>query len=193
MAEDETEPIVKTNPDPTANVKELVEASIKRLDDVQSLTSMYTEKIADLRDSHLKEIASLRAEYEDRLRRAETERINAIRAVDVGQVQRSAEVASEQAATLAATVVTSAEALRARVEAAAIAAATSLQAALAPLQTRMEELSKAQYEQQGQKAQVVETRQTRGATVQNAGLWIAAIIGVAAIAVTLILALTGRG
>jgi hypothetical protein len=143
--------------DPTTNVLNLVDAAIRRQDDLRE---------ADNR--RLTEIAELRAEYDEKLRRAETARIDAIRAVDVGAVNRAAEVSAQQAMTLAAQVATSAETLRAQVAAAATAAVTGLAAALEPIQKDIADLRKTQYEQAGQKAQVGETRQ-RGAGV---GLWI---------------------
>lgn len=82
----DTAPII----DPTANVLGLVEAAVKRIDD----------------------IAAIRAEYDAELRRKEAERIDAIRAVDVSAVTRAAEVSALQASTLAAQVTASAEALR---------------------------------------------------------------------------------
>lgn len=150
--------------DPSKNVLDLVDAAVLRLDDLRE---------ADNR--RLTEIAELRADYDEKLRKAETARIDAIRAVDVGAVNRAAEVSAQQAMTLAAQVATSAETLRAQVAAAATAAVTGLAAALEPIQKDIADLRKTQYEQAGQKAQVGETRQ-RGAGV---GLWIGlAVAGV---------------
>lgn len=61
--------------DPTANVLQLVEAAIIRQDDLRE---------ADSRHAH--ELNELRASYQQKLREAETARIDAIRAVDVGAV-----------------------------------------------------------------------------------------------------------
>jgi hypothetical protein len=153
--------------DPTKNVRELVDASILRLDDL---------RIAGERT--LIREAALRAEYEDKLRKAETARIDAIRAVDVGAVNRAAEVAATAATTLAAQVDVSAETLRNQVAAAASAQTVALAAALEPVQKDIADLRRAQYEAQGQKTQVVET-QARGA---SSGLWIgiaiAAFVGI---------------
>jgi hypothetical protein len=132
--------------DPTTNVISLVEAAMKRQDDLRNLEAR-----------HVGELAELRAHYDQKLREAETARIDAIRAVDVGAVNRAAEVAATQANTLAAQVATSAETLRTQVAAAATAATTALAAALEPIQKDIADLRRAQYEAQGQKTQVVES------------------------------------
>jgi hypothetical protein len=139
-------------PDPTRNVLDLVEAAIGRQDDLRELESRY-----------LRELAALRADYDSRLREAETARIDAIRSVDVGAVNRATEVAVTQAQTLAAQVAISAETLRTQVSAAATAASTALSDALQPIQKDIADLRRAQYEAQGQKTQVVEARDTHTA------------------------------
>jgi hypothetical protein len=142
--------------DPTRNVLDLVSAAIERQDDLRRLES-----------THLREIADLRAQYDALLREAETARIDAIRAVDVGAVNRAAEVSATQAQTLATQVTVSAETLRTQVAAAATAASTALSAALEPIQKDIADLRRAQYEAQGQKTQVVETRDVNTAKTLN--------------------------
>lgn len=139
-------------PDPTANVLALVAAAVRRQDDLRTAESR-----------HVREVATLRAEYAADLRHAETERINAIRAVDVAAVQQASQVSATQASTLAAQVATSAETLRTQVAAAATAATVALAAALEPIQKDIADLRRAQYEAQGQKTQIVETRSQSGA------------------------------
>ena len=155
--------------DPTRNVLDLVDAAIKRQDDLRE---------AEAR--HFREIDKLRAIYDDKLRAAETARIDAIRAVDVNAAQQASQLAESRATTLAATVAAAAEAMRTQVGAAAAAAATSLASALVPLQDAIADLRRAQYEQVGQKTQVVEA-QAKGA---NIGLW----VGVGLALLTLVLA-----
>jgi ElaB/YqjD/DUF883 family membrane-anchored ribosome-binding protein len=162
--------------DPTANVIAMLDAAVQRQDDLRAAESR-----------HVREINDLRASFQTALQKAETDRINAIRAVDVGQVQRAAEVQADAASALASTVVNSAEAMRTQVAAAATAAATSLAAALVPIQEAIADLRRAQYEQQGQKQQVVETRETSTGTRQWTGIIIAAGIGFSG----LILSLSG--
>jgi hypothetical protein len=162
--------------DPTQNVLDLVGAAIKRQDDLRESESR-----------HLREVADLRAHYLSELRTAETARIDAIRAVDIGAVNRAAEVSAQQAQTLAAQVANSAETLRTQVQAAATAATVALAAALEPIQKDIADLRRAQYEAQGQKTQVIESRGVSGAVmgVVSAGIAIIAII--ASVAVTLLL------
>lgn len=135
--------------DPTKNVEDLVRAEVKRLND-----------LADLRDKHAASVLEQQAQrdterryYEDKLRdsdkelrKAESDRIDAIRAVDVGNVQRAAEVAGAQA-----------EALRTTVAATAVAFDAKIVAVLDPIQKDIADLRRAQYEAQGQKTQVVES------------------------------------
>lgn len=133
--------------DPTENVKELVKASIERLDDLREVESR-----------HVREVINLEAKHAEELRIAEAKRIDAIRTVDVQAVQQAATVAAAQASTLAAQVATSAETQRATVAAAATASATALATALAPLTEAIADLRRVQYEQQGQRIGTAETR-----------------------------------
>lgn len=122
--------------DPTANVLALVKAETKRQDDLREMIT-----------KHLESTARIRAQYEDRLRAAETSRIDAIRQVDVGNVQRAAEVQAGVAAALEGKVAQTAAAFESR-----------LTATIEPIQRRIDDLTRAQYEAQGQKTQVVEAR-----------------------------------
>jgi hypothetical protein len=166
--------------DPSKNVDSLVEAAMRRQDDLREIQSSYSRQIGEMREVHARDVAELRANYDaqlrdaarrseerldakdQQLRAAETARIDAIRAVDVGAVNRAAEVSATQAATLATQVATSAEALRGQVEAARQQTATALAAALEPIQKDIQDLRRAQYEAQGKQGQVVESRDVRG-------------------------------
>jgi hypothetical protein len=161
--------------DPTANVLQLVDAAIKRQDDLRE---------AEAR--HSREVQALHAHYEAQLRAAETGRIDAIRAVDVGAVQRAAEVGATQATTLAAQVATSAETLRTQVAAAATAATVSLAAALVPIQEAIADLRRAQYEAQGVKTQTGDTRLNVGAVLGGLSVLLVIVFGI------LSLVLSGR-
>jgi len=162
--------------DPTKNVLDLVEAAIKRQDDL---------RVAEAK--HLREVAEIRARHAGELRELETARLNAIREVDIVAVQRAAEVATTQATTLANQVALSAEAMRTQVAAAAQAATTALAAALEPIQKDIADLRRAQYEAQGQKTQVVETQAVGAGSRQAFSLAIAA----ATFASSLFLGITG--
>ena len=173
----------KGNPvvDPTANVLALVESAIKRLDDLRAANMLRQDDLREAAARHSQEMAALRAEYQQELRLAETERINAIRAVDVQAVQQASTVQETRATALAAQVAASAEAMRSQVAAAATAAATSLAAALEPVQKDIADLRRAQYEAQGQKAQVVESHASSSSLWVAIGGVIAIILGALAI------------
>lgn len=168
--------------DPTKNVLDLVDASVRRLDDLRAAS-----------DAHNNELRRVRAEYErelraadQELRRAETQRIDAIRAVDQGNVQRASEVAATQAATLAAQQALSAETLRTQVATTAFQATQALAAALDPIQKDIADLRRAQYEQQGSKTQTAEQRLSVGSIVAVVGLIAVILFGAAGVAIALI-------
>jgi len=157
--------------DPTANVTAVLNAAIQRQDDLRKAESR-----------HVREVAELRASHSADLREAESHRIDPIRAVDVGAVNRAAEVSTTVAQTLASQVANSAEALRVQVEATKtaaaqaveatrVAAATALSAALEPIIGDVQDLRKTQYEQAGGKAQVVEARDATADTTDYVELW----------------------
>src|SRR5450755_1782409 len=121
--------------DPTENVMALVASQVKRSDDLMAANeklALATEKRQDdlraIVAEHVKEITILRAQFEEALREKETQRIDAIRAVDVQAVQRAAEVSAVQATTLATQVQASAETLRTQVATTATAQTTALAA-----------------------------------------------------------------
>lgn len=162
--------------DPTANVIAILYAAVQRQDDLRNSES-----------EHLKEMMTLRADYDDKLRRAESERIDAIRAVDQGNVTRASEVAAAQATALATQLQVSAEALRAQVEATRITTADTLAAALQPIQNDVGVLREVQFRQQGEKAGNVESTDNRRAnTNQYTGVITAIIIAIGAISSVLI-------
>lgn len=163
--------------DPTANVRELVDAAIKRQDDLREAESR-----------HVREVAALRAEYAGELRATETARIDAIRRVDVEAVQRDKETQAAQATALANQVAAAAEAMRTQVAAAASASVTGLAAALEPIQKDIQDLRKAQYEQQGIKSQTQESR--GGLSVAIAA--VSAVIALTAIIVVVVIALASQ-
>jgi hypothetical protein len=171
--------------DPTKNVLDLVEAAVKRLDDMMAANVRLAEEqirrqddLRKIEADHVKETADLRSKYEVMLRDKETQRIDAIRAVDVGAVARASEVATAQASTLATQVQVSAETLRGQVAASATAAAGALAVALEPIQKSIDELRRIQYEQQGQKAAQSEGKDSNQWTI---GLIIAVALSVVSV------------
>jgi hypothetical protein len=180
--------------DPTQNVMALVAGQVKRQDDLATAN----EKLAELRERRqddlrtvaeqcAREMSEARAQFDEALRNKETQRIDAIRAVDVQAVQRAAEVSAVQATTLATQVQASAETLRTQVATTATAQTTALAAALEPIQKDISELRKTQYEQQGQKAAQVETRATKAEDRGSSQWAIGIVIGIMISAVTVIL------
>lgn len=164
------EPVV----DPTKNVLDLVRAAVERLDDLREADA----KTLEAESRHLRELMELHANYEDKLRLKETERIDAIRAVDVGAVNRAAEVAATQASALAQQLIATAEASRVQVAAAAQASVTSLAAALEPIQKDIRDLRDAQSRGQGGKEQSTDTRLNVGAVVGALGLLLGVLFAI---------------
>ena len=166
--------------DPTENVFALVETSGRRQDDLREMEARYLRTIAELESGHQREMAELRAHYDQKLRQSETDRIDAIRKVDVDAVQRAAEVQAAAQQALATQVVTQAEAVRNQVATTASATAAGLATALEPMQRRIDDLTRAQYESAGGRAQVVESREDRGETRargMSAGAWVGVAVG----------------
>jgi hypothetical protein len=175
--------------DPTPNVLDLVRAETKRQDDLRDAD----RRLMDERYAHVNEMALLRAAASRDSREQEAARIDAIRAVDVGAVQRAAEVQLAQASTLAAQVVTSAETLRAAAGVAAQAQADLVTKSLLPLQqqvadilTAIADLRRVQYEQAGQRAQVVETRDVKTGNQTSLGTIAGIVVGGLALLMSLI-------
>ncbi len=176
--------------DPTKNVLDLVLAAVKRIDDLSTLAFMRQDDLRSMESSHLRDLITLRATerandvahlrqledlragYQSELRSAESERIDAIRAVDVQAAQQGRLEVETRARALEAAVAAAAEAMRNQVASAATAAATALANALDPIQKDIADLRRAQYEAQGVKAQTTESRDASGMWV---GLAIAAV------------------
>jgi hypothetical protein len=157
--------------DPTENVKdlgndikEIVAASMRRQDDLREAESRHVRELMDRDRDHARD-----------MRLGETSRIDAIRQVDVGNVQRAAEVQAAQQQALAAQVVATADAFR-----------ISIAAALEPIQKDIRDLRDAQSRGLGVKEQVVESRDVRGESRLNANLIVIVIMAAIAL-VTLVL------
>jgi len=168
--------------DPTKNVLDLVDASVKRLDDM--LTASIS-RLDDLRTLTLQDVRremQMRADYDEKLRVAESERINAIRLVDTQQVQRAAEVQATQALALANQVAVSAETVRTQVAATLVQSDGKLAEALDPIRKDIADLRRVQYETAGGRTQVIDHRQGQGvmiAALSVAGLFAFGLIGIA--------------
>ena len=141
--------------DPTKNVLDLVSAETKRQDDLRMLEGDWRDRFDKMQIDHAWEI-----------RKAESDRIDAILDAGAANVQRAADVQSGVAAQLAGQVASTATAFEAR-----------LIGALQPIQQRIDDLTRAQYEGVGAKTQVVEARATGG----SIALWVG--VGIAALAI----------
>lgn len=78
--------------DPTKNVLDLVNAAVKRLDDLAALD----KELHDVRIADLKELGALRAQHETELRKSEAARLDAIRQVDLENVTKTANTLAKQ-------------------------------------------------------------------------------------------------
>jgi hypothetical protein len=135
--------------DPTANVLQLVEAAVMRLNDLRQAEIRRVDDLRNAESRRVDEQSELRAMYDEKLREAEAKRIDAIRAVDVNAVTVASERAAAQAAVLANQVSASAETLRTLVASSATAVANQLTQTITPITDRISLLEKAQYEGKG--------------------------------------------
>jgi hypothetical protein len=83
--------------DPTKNVLDKVTDAVRRLDDMRDMD----RALSELRYTALRDTIALRADYEDKLRRAEASRLDAIRLVDTNNVSVANERATATAQALA--------------------------------------------------------------------------------------------
>jgi hypothetical protein len=145
--------------DPTKNVLDLVEAERRRQDDLRDLDSKWRDRMDKREVDHAWE-----------MRKAETDRIDAILEAAAVNVQRAADVQSGVAERLAAQVQGQAEVVR-----------LALRAEIEPVQKDIADLRRVQYEGVGQKTQVVESRAGINTTVAV----IAAVVGLFGLVFTL--------
>lgn len=130
------------NTDPTYNVGQLVDASVKRLDDLSTVRAENIKEVVALN----KEILNLHISYREKLSLAESKRLDSIREVDVGNVAIASERAAQQATVLADQLTKNAEQLRNLV----LTTATQLQEqVIAPLMARVRDLEIARSQSTG--------------------------------------------
>jgi len=160
--------------DPTLNVIALHEAGMQRQDDLRkSENRRIRERV------HMEaRIAELRAGHNRELRKAEAQRLDAIRGVDQAAVTADRLATETRAATLATQVALSAEAVRTQVAATAQAAQENLTRALDPMLKDIGELRQVQYTTAGGKAESVETKTESHARISNVGMWIGLAVAV---------------
>jgi hypothetical protein len=149
--------------DPTANVLALVEAAVKRINDLQDAATLRIESLRELDNKRIDELrisenrrldeqAALREAYQEKLSLAESKRIDAIRAVDVNAVAVASERAAAQAQVLANQVSTSADALRTLVASTATTMAAQQSVSSQQFTERLTSLERSQYEGKGKSA-----------------------------------------
>lgn len=128
--------------DPTYNVMQLVGAAVKRQDDLH----LSEFKRVDEALQHLKDMALLRAEHSSKMNEKESDRLDAIRQVDVlaGNTQAVAAATAIQA--LAATTTTNAENIRSTVVSTAATMANQLTNTVAGINERLAALERSSYE-----------------------------------------------
>jgi hypothetical protein len=150
---------VTANPDPTYNVTQLNEASVKRLDDIAALRAAYDDKLRlsdeKLRNSELKridDVSKLRSENTANLAQAEKSRIDAVRVIDVSAVATASEKTAQQANVLASQMAASFETLRSLISTATGTLATQLGASMSSMDKRIAELEKTTYVGTGRQA-----------------------------------------
>lgn len=135
--------------DPSKNVLDKVSDAIKRLDDLRDVDKQLNE----VRSASLKEMIALRADYEDKLRRAEAGRLDAIRLVDTTNLsvdrERAAATAQalqkkgdDSALVLSAAVVKSADDVRNIVKTTADEQARNLATQLGGIQSQFTDIGK---------------------------------------------------
>src|ERR1035437_343982 len=142
------EPNSKNYVDPTANVLQLVQEAVRRIDDLQSMHVISNKEEM----SHLNEKLQIHVGYMKELSFAESKRLDAIRSVDVGAVAIASERAAATATVLANQVTQRAETLRTLVASTAASVATNLAQVSTQLTDRLALLEKKQYENQGKSA-----------------------------------------
>lgn len=153
--------------DPTKNVLDLVEAAIRRQDDLrvgseklfqakldalEKLDALRYERALDAAKAladKLESEARLRSDYDEKLRAAEAKRIDAIRLVDVNAVSEDRRRTGEQAVALATQVSQSADTVRALVASTKTSTDLSVSQVTQALSQRITTLEQAGYQQAG--------------------------------------------
>ena len=138
--------------DPTKNVLDTLASAVKRIDDLYHVGFLrITDQVA-AEQRRVNEQMVLRADYEEKLRVAESKRIDAIRAVDVNAVSIANDRATQQASVLAAQVSASADALRVLVASTAVATEQKQSQMTGQIMERIATLEKTSYKGEGSKA-----------------------------------------
>jgi hypothetical protein len=141
--------------DPTKNVLDVVDAAVRRLDDILEIRAQLTdEKIMRMEREwiHLDRFGKLRAEYEAMLRQAESQRLDSIRQVDREDVNKTAAQNLAALQTLQTQTSTMAETLRTQVSNTATTLANQLAQQFAESNKRVSALELTSSEGRGKQA-----------------------------------------
>jgi len=143
--------------DPTKNVLDLVDGSIRRIDDMAQLrVELVNEKIVRLEALVLssEKIVSLRAVHQEAMDALESKRLDSTRQYDQLAVQTAASRSDAAITALATTAATTAETLRNAVNTSAINLATQLDRTVTAITERIAALEKSSYVGAGKQAVV---------------------------------------
>lgn len=153
--------------DPSTNVKEILKQAVKRQDDLRRVehNSLRTDVNLEVKGIH-HEIKDFKL-FIEKINKAETKRINAIRAVDVGNVALTNTAAENRATTLAKQVADT-----------ALAQVISLKAETDPIRKSIDDLRQSQWTIAGGTAQGREESGESRAKSANWGLWVGVAVAV---------------
>jgi CO dehydrogenase/acetyl-CoA synthase gamma subunit (corrinoid Fe-S protein) len=159
--------------DPSKNVLDLVEAAIKRIDDMGDLRA----RLADAQIQRMEDLAKLRAEYSKDIRHLESDRLDKIRSVDVANAAATAAQLLSAVTTLATTQQATAETLRNQVAATASAVASQTERVINPIIERLSLLERATASTSGKSEGL-----SQGAAILLGGFaFISSLLGIAGV------------
>jgi tetrahydromethanopterin S-methyltransferase subunit F len=145
--------------DPTKNVLDLVEAANRRQDDLRQFAERLQDakiealrQMAVLRADHNREMTVVHSEHDRQIHRAEQDRLNSIREIDVNARVTEAGRNLSAIQTLAASQARDTETLRATVASTAEALARQTQQQVGAIIDRIAQLEKASYTGMGKEA-----------------------------------------
>jgi len=188
--------------DPTKNVLDLVEAGSIAAKAQLSLNmkmthreiKLHVQRLDDLREmqeKHFEQRLRTEAEHAKELRVAESNRLDAINAVNTTSVAEAAKVVAAGQLALAKQAQDIAEATRLATQTLATTVAEASATSIAPLSAGLQEVQRRQYEQQGAKAQTIDDATDRRAGRTGNLQTISVIIGGFGLLFTVIIFLAG--
>ena len=175
------------------NVVEFVRAAVSRIDDLEAERDLRYTQLMEERDKrlasemvHLRDLVILRADQNAERLRIDSARIDALREGDLRMGDKAIEAFTASALAASAIADRNAQALRDQVAATAKSAELRLEASLRPILIDVADLRRYQFEQQGSKSQVFDSRAASSTVVA----YIFGAIGAGVGLVSFILSLT---